>query len=435
MPASPRFSKNKSSAKKVARNKPRIIASKPRSRFAGKPLQIVVALLFGATGVYLLAQSGALQPDEVLLPDDPARGLIYDGHKIKTRGPCKGQFDLTPPEEVQKGMSGVMCGHMDPGAPEGQDVRERAKHIETDIQTMADYDATHKPIASGDTSNDESALNVAATINRGSLEGLPARDWPCLGTGTDGARVRLIYVYTSGKTNRLPDKRAGFAAIARRTNNIMYASGLESGNAHQIRFATSSGDPGCGINISAEPISATVMNKNPLDAYYDIQTILKGRGYNDVNRKYLIWVDTYAAIGLGGTLPDTNPSQANINNTQSGTFTTPHGSTLSWNSPVFAMVWNGAWNYGEPHELMHSLGAVQDTAPYTTSEFHCRDNRDIMCYNDGGDTANPQIAPCLRDIDWWRYDCRHDTYYSGANPTSGWLSNHWNTANSRFLTR
>ncbi|GMA87322.1 hypothetical protein GCM10025868_25720 [Angustibacter aerolatus] len=83
------------------------------------------------------------------------------------------------------------------------------------------------------------------------------------------------------------------------------------------------------------------------------------------------------------------------------------------------------------HELMHNLGAVQASAPHSTTEGHCTDEYDVMCYVDGGlnprtgntattttvckgTAANPRADDAL-------FDCRHDDYFNlfpGSNSTS-----------------
>ena len=426
--------RNKKKTTKNTRSNKKVITSR-RSRLAGRPLAIVAAVLFGFIGMYLVVQSGALQPDEELLLDQPERGLVYEGKKIKTKGPCAGAFDVTTEEDVkQDGKDKPRCAHLDPSPP-GLDIRERIKKVDQNLADLAAHDEKYKPAASDDTSGYEQPPMVdAETIGAGSMDGIGARDVPCFGTGVDGHRVWLLYIYPSGGTNRLADLRPGLRAIAKRMNSVFYNSGAESGNAHQVRFATNDGAAGCVARIVDVPMTPSIMDDTSA-----MRKSLIDRGFNVTGRKYLSWVDkkyvnSNGAIikcGLGEMRIDDNPAQTNVNNT----------------SVSFAWAWKGCWNYAEPHELLHTLGGVQGRyvnpttgavragAPYSTPGSHCYDDRDVMCYDDDG--SGPVVVRniCTRAIDWWRLDCRHDTYYRGNSPASGYLSNHWNTANNQFLTR
>lgn len=390
-----------------------------QNRLPRRRLLFTTLLIFGAVGVYLLAQSGALQSDETLLADAPERGLLYEGKKVKTKGPCKGGFDVTTTEEEKAhGKDARTCEHLDP-TPPGVDIRERIKKVDQNLASLAAHDEKIKPVKSDDTPGmNQTPLDPAATISGASLDGIGARRHPCFGTGADGARLLMIYVYPAGGSNRISDLRPGFNAIANRLNSIVYESGYSSGNAQQIRFSTNGGDPGCFIRIPQEPIAAS-----NLDDISAMKATLRARGYDNPGRKYMVWVDRAFATqcGRGGLIADSKPDQTNANN-----------SYVS-----YAWIWKGCWNYAEPHELFHMLGAVQTDAPYSTNAYHCRDDNDVMCYNDGYLKDGTQMLNdrCPALISLWRLDCGKDTYYRGINPSSGYLSNHWNTANSQFLTR
>lgn len=390
------------------------------SRFtAHRFVPIAAIVIFALVGSYLVFFSDALSPDEILLNDQPERGLVYNGQKVKNKGPCKDGFDITTPAETAShGNAFHNCTHLDPG-PEGVDIRERANTVDKELQDLAKADEITKPLATDDPSDVQEV--TAATISGASMAGTGSRDWPCKGTGSDGQRVSFVYVYAQGGTNRLGDLRSGFISIAKHMNYAMWKSGDESGNAHQIRFETTSD---CKLVIRAVAIPASSMQ-----TYAEVSSALKAAGYTSNARKYLAWVDyhystktinttTNTPCGQGNVYADTQPGSTNRNNTLTG----------------ISAAWRGCWNYAEPHELMHNLGGVQPGGPYSTAGYHCRDVRDIMCYNDGTLGSSSIVKRCTRDIDFWLYDCKHDTYYRGNSPSTGWLSNHWNAANSGFVT-
>src|SRR5690606_38183844 len=93
--------------------------------------------------------------------------------------------------------------------------------------------------------------------------------------------------------------------------------------------------------------------------------------------------------------------------------------------------WNG---HTAAHELSHNLGAVQDTAPNATGFFHCTDQYDVMCYDDGTIPKGKKMAVVCPGREWADLlDCGGDDYFNPSPKPGSYLSNHWNIANSRFL--
>jgi hypothetical protein len=92
----------------------------------------------------------------------------------------------------------------------------------------------------------------------------------------------------------------------------------------------------------------------------------------------------------------------------------------------------------EAHEIMHTLGGVQDTSPHSTGQFpspaggHCTDDYDVMCYDDDGSGPVTMSFPCVSTHER-RFDCNHDDYFHTSPPAGSYLATHWNTANSAFL--
>lgn len=97
------------------------------------------------------------------------------------------------------------------------------------------------------------------------------------------------------------------------------------------------------------------------------------------------------------------------------------------------------------HEMMHALGAVLSGTPNATGAgfWHCNDERDVMCYDEGGAGWNPtppEKCPVLAGragapaeyLFAERLDCGQDDYFSPA-PRGAWLSQYWNTYASYYL--
>jgi hypothetical protein len=171
------------------------------------------------------------------------------------------------------------------------------------------------------------------------------------------------------------------------------------------------GAGGCVLNVQRVAIGATED-----DTWDTMIPALKAQGYNRSDRKYLIYADANVYCGLGSYYTDSQPGQANIAN---GT------------RPEYARVDAGCWNYGEAHELMHTLGGVQTDAPHATPGGHCFDEYDELCYNDGSGVRMQFICASSQST---LFDCNGDDYFLAAAPPAGsYLATHWNTADSAFL--
>jgi hypothetical protein len=146
---------------------------------------------------------------------------------------------------------------------------------------------------------------------------------------------------------------------------------------------------------------------------------------------YAAFVDNigccYGAGGQGTLYLDDRPSpDANWNNVGG-----PHYSMVRLGlDPTFTAL-------AFQHEVGHNLGAVQDSAPHSSLGGHCWDDKDVMCYADGGpyfDTGTLQtLCPALgvNGIEPW--DCGQDDYYAAEPAEGSYLETHWNLARSGWL--
>lgn len=81
--------------------------------------------------------------------------------------------------------------------------------------------------------------------------------------------------------------------------------------------------------------------------------------------------------------------------------------------------------YVVTHELLHTLGAVQLSAPNSTGEFHATDYGDVMAtYREPALCANADTI-----------DCNQDDYFNRQPAPGSYLADHWNVARSPYLVK
>lgn len=169
--------------------------------------------------------------------------------------------------------------------------------------------------------------------------------------------------------------------------------------------------------------------------YDDVVAELRGKGYNNPDKKYLVLFDTgdckptgvpnQCATGVGTWWNDATRSTTNPANQ-------PYSNSFAGISIVWGPRYFHEFGTATLHELMHSMGAVNTAAPYNTGAGHCWDDLDTMCYDDGG--SNPPGAVFSR-CSLSSIDCYSDAYYR-VGASSGWVSSNWQVGytGNRFMS-
>ena len=231
----------------------------------------------------------------------------------------------------------------------------------------------------------------------------------CIGDGKTGPRVKVLYARASDTSSRYSDVLPLLRQYAADADDAIHASAGQRGEGRRVRYVTNSS---CEVAVSSVTLS-----RSGDDSFSNMRDELRAKGYNSPNRKYLVFMDASVGIcGLGEVYKDERPGgDENMNNR---------------GFAMFARVDTACWPYAATHELLHTLGGVQDGAPNTTAYQHCRDERDVLCYVDAPSTS--VFVACSSALDT-QVDCNHNDYFN-PNPASGnYLATHWNTADSRYL--
>ena len=233
----------------------------------------------------------------------------------------------------------------------------------------------------------------------------------CTGDGTDGPRVQAVYAVASDRTDRFADIAPLIATWAGQMDAVVNHSASETGGERHIRFVTT---PGCVLDVAHVVLSPTGD-----DSLSNTITEMRASGLGRADRKYVIWADATVYCGIGQVGGGDTASVTNSANA----------------GPHYARVDSGCWartdHLSEVHELMHTLGAVQNSAPHSTGGFHCTDESDLMCYRDSA-SAPANTYPCASAHEWL-LDCNHDDYFHTAPAAGSYLDTHWNVATSVYL--
>lgn len=299
-------------------------------------------------------------------------------------GSCDGAFVT----DVRHGVP--VCVHASERPPAGVDLRRRPSTDELKERRFG---------------KSKRAPQVEATES-GQGFSAAASSIACVGDGSDGNRVQAIYARASD----VPDRFASVAGLIRQyaadADYQINLSAGQSGEGRRIRFVTAS----CVLSIAPVMLSA-----GGDDSFSATRSELVAKGFNRSDRKYLIWMDASVGIcGLGELYGDDRATDDNFNN----------------GGPSYARVDAPCWAYAEAHELLHTLGAVQGSAPHSSGAGHCVDENDTMCYTDTSGSAMTSACPSLPS---WQVDCSLDDYFNASSSASGYLATHWNVADSSFL--
>jgi len=266
---------------------------------------------------------------------------------------------------------------------------------------------------------------------------------PCVGDGVTGARIHVLYGVPSDRTNNYASSLDTIRSAVATADYYFDTTG--SATTQHLRWlCTGTGDVEVG-SVTLPPVGDDGVFTFS-DMYSVVAAAPKGKRnpgspYRDANQVYIVFVDglgsAYPYCGQGGVDADTTPGATNRNNV----------------GPAYSLIacWDGTTTL---HEIGHNLGAVQLTAPHSSGAYHCYDESDVMCYDDGGSyflgpdgkdaTADdgqlvascpaPSVLLGTQPSDR-QFDCNEDDYYNPAPASGSYLATHWNVASSNWVAR
>jgi hypothetical protein len=236
----------------------------------------------------------------------------------------------------------------------------------------------------------------------------------CDGDGTSGKRVQLVYLRGDGQSDRYNQMVSSFRQQASQVDAYINAAAQHTGGERHVRYVH---DSACNPVVDNQVVPQSAMDGGFLTA---VRVLEQQRGYNRADRKYMIWYEGTDVCGVSWGVPgDDRPGADNGYN----------------GGPNYGLTGTSCWTFNaQLHELLHGLGGVQRSAPHSTTNGHCWDDEDVLCYNDGG-VPNPpgdMVKVCTTgDVD--QVDCNNDDYFSVQPPSGSYLATRWNTANNQFL--
>lgn len=269
----------------------------------------------------------------------------------------------------------------------------------------------------------------------------------CIGEkGVSGARVQLLYVSKSNEKKFNQDS-SKIANIAAGVDSILMVSAKKQGAEFLTRWEY---DSRCAIKVTNVTLDKKsfyeAMEKKSKKDPLKMISILKSKGFNKSNRKYMVFVKSKGFKNTCGFdfMPrqDSRPGAENKNNKTS-----------------YQIINSNCWLNGNRDQnvqnagimLVHALGGPQSGSPHALSiigklfgqsaknrkfVYNVKDKDDLLTYWGNlnvGVEANTACVTSPWNISFIKLDCGNDDYFSAIKPTSGYLKDHWNIANNRFI--
>ncbi|HEX2072118.1 MAG TPA: hypothetical protein VHF90_10780 [Thermoleophilaceae bacterium] len=252
---------------------------------------------------------------------------------------------------------------------------------------------------------------------------------------TSGQRVVAVRAWSTANPTT-PNAHDHIRSIVRRMNyKFMQQSQLSSGGSRTLQMKVDCSPAGeikvhdvqIPMNYEGNGVSTSDGYVDPSDVGYYVRDVALGRpeeccgGVDDGSRavKYLIIHDegdvtNHRGLASGGD--DRLKSSADNGSTNSSRVTSGWAVATIGEPTAVAM-----------HELVHTFGAVNSTAPFAVPGNHCSEEVDLMC--DWAYASGPARCPSSAGYgtpSGFPVDCGYDTYFDAVSEAGEWLHQYWN---------
>lgn len=256
---------------------------------------------------------------------------------------------------------------------------------------------------------------------------------------SSGHRVKIAYAetYTKWKSQdpymTIADREAIRNAVLRMNWKIKNESLRSSDGETALRMRVDCDGLG-QINVSEFVVFSYPYN-DPNSVFAEASQVLGApSGANAI--KHLIFFDGPGPVDING-----NTASGFGEGGSDSLKSSSDGSGGNYNriTTASAVIYNPAWpdpmgywdSHVTLHELFHTMGAVNFSAPFATGARHCTDGIDVMCYPDAspeGPTYTESRCPFpgYGSPIGTPLDCEYNTYFDVDEESKEWLNTNWN---------
>lgn len=248
--------------------------------------------------------------------------------------------------------------------------------------------------------------------------------------------MHVIYAYPRGRQDSTAARVPQIRSVLHRANARLYRDARASsggGRPAQYRVLCAHDQDVAIFPVFMPNVDFASLNSVTMGRIIgDVQAA----GHNSPGDKYLIFAEVPARRVIQGDEVSIICGEAQI---PGGSLPKDGTNPNNGPGPTYAVIYadttindgerNGCFNSSlAMHEYGHTMGAVQNDAPFNTGASHCNafEATDVMCYPDRGPRVTLNSTRCVEEV-LQRFDCQFQTYFdTRTESTEPYLDDHWN---------